>query len=351
MKKFCSLALLLACTTVFSLTSCGQTAQTEGSAASNSGNSEEQSVTIIAAHASTEENSMGQFMIAVKDYIESHSDSMTMQIYPAGQLGSDTELAESVQEGSIQVACGSTGNYISVFPELCIFDLPFAYNDYYEMREIFGDPDLVAAVDAAAARNGLKIGCIRTEGFRTLFSKEAVVHPGDIDGLSLRVMDNKYHLALWQELGANVTTVAFTELYTALQQGVVQAQENTVSSTMTNYNLYEVTNFATNTKHIPTVHTPLINLEFYNSLSPEQQQVLIDAFEYARVNEEDLQAADLEYIDQLKSDYGYEYYEFTEEDLEECRAMTQDAWDMVMNDSDPEIYSALQSAIEKQRGQ
>ena len=356
MKLRKALALVLGMTLTLSLAACGGGKTPSGNnSAPQSGNSSssqapgEGVTTFIAAHASTNESTLGQFFLTIQKYLEDNTTDLRMELYPAGQLGSDTELAESIVENSIQLTAGSTANYVNVVPDLCVFDLPFAFDSYWQMRNSTSDPDLVAALDAQLAAKGLKLGVLRAEGFRTLFTQRPVTCYEDIKGLQIRVMDNKYHINLWTDLGANATTVAFTELYTALQQGVVEAQENTTTSTLANYNLYEVTSYATISKHEVTLHPFLINLEFFNSLTAQQQEELLAACNYAKENEADLEEGDNVSLEMLINDYGYEVYEFTDDDLAKCREATARVRDDVESAVTPELFQALEAAIENNK--
>ena len=358
MKNKKVVALVMGIAMAFSLTACGGSSDT---AATTTNGSTEQAegteqtgdsadiTTFVAAHASTNESTLGQFFLTIQQYLEENTDDLRMDLYPAGQLGSDTELAESIVENSIQMTSGAAANFVNVVPDLSAFDLPFAYDSYWQMRNATSDEELVTQLDKVLAEKGLKLGVLRAEGFRTLFSQKPVTCYEDIKGLQIRVMDNKYHISLWTQLGANPTTVAFTELYTALQQGVVEAQENTTTATLANYNLYEVTNYATISKHEVTVHPFFINLEFYNSLTEKQQQELMDACNYAKENEADLEAGDNKSLEMLKNDYGYEVYEFADEDLEKCREATKDTWSEIQNSVNPDLYNALVAGIEKNK--
>ena len=358
MKNKKVVALVMGIAMAFSLTACGGSSDT---AATTTNGSTEQAegteqtgdfadiTTFVAAHASTNESTLGQFFLTIQQYLEENTDDLRMDLYTAGQLGSDTELAESIVENSIQMTSGAAANFVNVVPDLSAFDLPFAYDSYWQMRNATSDEELVTQLDKVLAEKGLKLGVLRAEGFRTLFSQKPVTCYEDIKGLQIRVMDNKYHISLWTQLGANPTTVAFTELYTALQQGVVEAQENTTTATLANYNLYEVTNYATISKHEVTVHPFFINLEFYNSLTEKQQQELMDACNYAKENEADLEAGDNKSLEMLKNDYGYEVYEFADEDLEKCREATKDTWSEIQNSVNPDLYNALVAAIEKNK--
>ncbi|WP_019133405.1 TRAP transporter substrate-binding protein [Kallipyga massiliensis] len=341
------LASLLCALLVVSLVGCGGK---DTPSTSSNVEGKNNKVTFIAAHGSTEKSTLGQFFQSIKDYLDQNSNSLEMQIHPAAELGNDGELAESIVEGSIQLTSGAAANYIQVVPDFAVFDLPFAFDSYEQMRKVCSDNTFYESLDKVVEKKGLKLGCIRGEGFRTLFTKDRPIkEPSDIKGLRLRIMDNKYHMGLWKDLGADTTTVAFSELYTALQQGVVQAQENTVTATLTNFNLYEVTNSATSVKHEATIHPFLINLEWFNNLTEEQQIDLIEACKYAQENEPNRGKEDEENLKKLESENDYSIYSFTDEQVEECRKATNGVREDIQKTVSPELYDAYIKAIENNK--
>ena len=157
MKNKKAVALVMGIAMAFSLTACGGNSDT---ATTTTGSSTEQTAstedsadvtTFIAAHASTNESTLGQFFLTIQQYLEENTDDLRMDLYPAGQLGSDTELAESIVENSIQMTSGAAANFVNVVPDLCVFDLPFAYDSYWQMRNATSDEELVAQLDNVLA--------------------------------------------------------------------------------------------------------------------------------------------------------------------------------------------------------
>lgn len=364
MKK--TIAMLLSCGLIFSLTACGgsgtaseaapasEPAASESTAAEDAGEetaapaeADADAVTFICAHTSTADSTKGVFVQAMADWINENTTDLRMEVYPAGQLGSDTENAESVVDNTIQMTLGATGNFVNSIPELAVFDTPFAFDNYEQITNAFNDEEFKASLDKALEANGVTTVGLRLEGFRTLFSNVPVKHFEDVKGLQIRVMDSQNLINLWKCLGASPTTVAYTELYTALQQGVVQAQENTSISTLTNYNLFEVTKYATVTKHNYTCDFFIANLDWYNSLTDQQKQEIADGFAYAKSTENSPEQNEEETHEKFKADYGYEVYAFTDEDIEKCREATQSVREDIQKQVSPEIYQAYMDVIEK----
>lgn len=357
LKKVVSLVCCIVMT--LSLAACGSSSSSETKNTKTESTKEEVSsaeeesssgadvTTFICSHTSAADSTKGIFVQEMADWLAENTDDLRMEVYPAGQLGVDAENAESVVENTIQMTLGATSNFINSIPNLAVFDGPFAFDSYEQIESAFSDAEFKKALDTALAENGVTTVGLRLEGFRTLFSNKPVTCYEDLENLQLRVMDSKNLVNMWTDLKASVTTVAYTELYTALQQGVVEAQENTSISTLTNYNLYEVTKYATVTKHGFTVDPFMINLEWYNGLTEQQKGELAEAFAYAQSTENDPAITEQETHETYVNDYGYEVYEFTDEDIEKCREATKSVWDDIAGAVDSDLYNAYLAVIEK----
>jgi tripartite ATP-independent transporter DctP family solute receptor len=153
-----------------------------------------------------------------------------IKIYPAMQLGKgEREMLEGVQQGAIELLVTSTGPLGGFSPSINILDFPFLFRD-------FNHVDLV--MDGAIGRKllndfekaNIKALAFWENGFRHLTnSKRPVKNVEDGKGLKIRTMENKVHLAAWKAAGLNPTPMAWGEVYTALQQGVIDGQENPIA--------------------------------------------------------------------------------------------------------------------------
>jgi len=153
-----------------------------------------------------------------------------IKIYPAGQLGKgEREMTEGIQQGAIDLLVTSTGPLGGFSPSINILDFPFLFRD-------FNHVDLV--MDGAIGRKllsdfekaNIKALAFWENGFRHLTnSKRPVKKVEDGKGLKIRTMENKVHLAAWKAAGLNPTPMAWGEVFTALQQGVIDGQENPIA--------------------------------------------------------------------------------------------------------------------------
>lgn len=231
------------------------------------------------------------------DILEQRSDGrITVNVFPNSQLGDDVQMMEMLQTGTLDMTYPSSSPATSYVEELAVFDLPFLL----PTREA-----AVAAMRSEAAQEmldafdgtGIKALAFSENGFRQLSnSAREVSSPEDVAGLdvrglAIRTMENPVHLDIWEALGANPTPMAFGELFSAMEQGVVDGQENPWSTILTS-NFYEVQEFGSETRHVYTPFIKMISERTWDNLDPEYQ---------ALIQEAALKAADYEI--QLSAEY------------------------------------------------
>ena len=189
---------------------------------------------------------------------------------PAGQLGGERDMIEGLQIGSIDVVVTSSGPLGNFVPEVLALDLPFLFRDYAHARAVLDGEigqELLAAIDA----NNL-VGLAWSEnGFRHVTnSQRPITSPEDMDGLKLRTMENAVHMAAFEGMGAAPTPMAFPEVFGALQQGVVDGQENPIT-VITASRFWEVQGYVTLTGHVYSPAVVLASPVLFDGLTEEQQ--------------------------------------------------------------------------------
>lgn len=189
---------------------------------------------------------------------------------PAGQLGGERDLIEGLQIGSVDLAIVASAPLANFVPEISIFDLPFLFKDYEHARTVLdgeiGD-ELLKKVDG----HGLHALAWSENGFRNLTnSKHAVSEPADLVGLKIRTMENRLQMAAFAGMGASPTPMAFNELIPALQQGVVDGQENPLT-VITSSRMWEVQKYFSATRHVYSPAIILASPSLYDGLSDEEK--------------------------------------------------------------------------------
>jgi len=218
-----------------------------------------------------------------KEIVEQETGgSIEVQVFTDGQLGGDRDMMEGLQLGTLQATNVSTGPIAAFVNTFNVFDLPFLFKDYDTAYRVLDGPvgeELLAQLP--------EIGLIGLgyweNGFRQLTnSKREVKSVEDVKGLKIRTIENPLHMDAWNQLGAIATPMAVTELFTALQQGVVDGQENPYANIKSN-RFYEAQKYLTNTNHIYSASVMLVSKVFWDSLTSEEQEILRKASEEVKV--------------------------------------------------------------------
>ena len=189
---------------------------------------------------------------------------------PAGQLGGERDMIEGLQIGSLDLLITSTGPLGNFVPEVYSLDLPFLFRDYDHARKTL-DGEIGQELLASIGNHNL-VGLAWSEnGFRHVTNSiRPVTSPEDLDGLKLRTMENRVHMAAFKEMGAAPTPMAFPELFSALQQGVVDGQENPITVIQAS-KFWEVQNYVSLTGHVYSPAVILASPLLWDSLSDEEK--------------------------------------------------------------------------------
>lgn len=222
---------------------------------------------------------IGQTMQYAADLINDRSEGkIIVDTFPDGQLGSDTELVEGVQLGTITMVIGTTAPQVSFVPDLAVFDIPNVYSDIPTAQTVLSQ--FKGKMDNQFNEKGFHLCAMFPTVFRYMSSSKEVRTIDDFNGIKIRTMENPYHMAYWNALGATATPLAFSELYIGLQQGLVHAQENPLDIFMSS-KFYEQQDYIIDTKHIAFIATILMNKEQWDSMPAEYQELMNECFEEA----------------------------------------------------------------------
>jgi TRAP-type transport system periplasmic protein len=215
-----------------------------------------------------------------------------IQTFYAGALGGERESIESVQLGTQEMAFSSTGPVPNFVPEARMFDVPFLFRDKAHARAVLDGAigqEMLGKFDS----KGFKALAWAENGFRHMTnSKRPVNTPDDLKGLKLRTMENPVHVAAYKGFGIITTPMAFPEVFTALQQGTVDGQENPLPVIMS-AKFDQVQKHLSLTGHVYSPCIFLMNKDAFEKLSAADKQHFLDAAKEgtkanrARVDEDD----------------------------------------------------------------
>ena len=192
-----------------------------------------------------------------------------INIVTDGALGGEKETTEGIQLGSIHAALSTVANLTTWVPEGALFDMPFLFRDQAHIDKVMAGA-IGDEFKALYAAQGFKVFGFITYGARHVIAKEAIKAPADVSGKKMRVLQSPLHIDLWASLGANPTPVPITEAYNALQTGVVDYMDMTMSGYQA-LKLYEVVPYFSKTAHIYALGAMYMSLSYWESLTPEQQ--------------------------------------------------------------------------------
>jgi tripartite ATP-independent transporter DctP family solute receptor len=205
----------------------------------------------------------------------------------------EREMLEGLQQGTIDIYVGSTGPVGNFSPSMLIVDIPFLFRDNDHVDKVLDGPigkQLLADVDKAGF-NGLAFW---ENGFRHLSNnKVAARTPDEAKGLKLRTMENKAHMLAFKTAGLNPTPMAWSEVYSALQVGVIDGQENPIAVFYTS-KLYEIQKYLALTGHVYSPALVLFSQKKWNRIPKEDQEIIAQAAVEAGIFERKLNRDDEE---------------------------------------------------------
>lgn len=213
-----------------------------------------------------------------------------VQNFYSGALGAERESIEALQLGTLDLTMTSTGPVPNFVPQIAILDIPFLFRDTAHARAVLDGP-IGQAMLKDFEPKGIEALAWAENGFRNMTNNRHPIRtPADLDGLKMRTMENPVHIEAYRALGIIPTPMAFTEVFTALQQGTVDGQENPLSVIMA-AKLYEVQKYLTLTGHVYSPALILMSKAKWDALSPADRQAFHEAAKAAvRANRERIDA-------------------------------------------------------------
>ncbi|RAV28856.1 TRAP transporter substrate-binding protein [Sinomicrobium soli] len=239
-------------------------------------------------------------MMFMSDRLEEKSGGkMSIKIYPSQQLGTERELLELLQIGSVGMTKVSVGVMENFVPDHKLFGLPFLFRDKAHSHKVLDGKIGQQLLDASLGVR-LKGLAFYDAGSRSFYTKTPVNSPEDLRGLKLRVMESQTAIDMVKGLGGSPTPISWGELYTALQQGIVDGAENNLPSFYLSYH-YEVCKYYIVDEHTTLPDLLLIGRTLWESLSDQEKQWLGEAAKESVIYERKIwQEAEDEALQEIK---------------------------------------------------
>jgi tripartite ATP-independent transporter DctP family solute receptor len=233
---------------------------------------------------------------------------INVEIYHSGQLGGERDLIEGLRMGSVDMAAVSSAPVSSFVPKIAVFDLPYLFTSREMAYNVMDGPVGDMFFEELAAQKIKGLGWFEN-GFRDITNnKRPIYTPEDLKGIKIRVMESPVPIATFNVAGANPTPMAWGEVFTALQQGTIDAQENPLPVIYTQ-KLYEVQKYLSLTDHFYAPALFLMSGDMFDSLSADDQALFMEAAAEATAYEREVSLQQAEDYVALCVDEGMEVNE------------------------------------------
>ena len=320
---------------VFAMTACG------GGGGSDSGGDQ---VTVLKiGHVEAEDRSVHKALLNMKDKIEEQTDGrISVEIYPNAELGGDEELCEQVAQGTIQMALPSTSVITAYDEKIGILDMPYLFKDAQAAFDAL-DGELGDQIDEWIADSGfVSLGYIYNGPRSTTNNLRPIYTPDDLAGMKMRVMNSPVFITMYETLGANPTPMSFSELYTGLQQNVVDGQENPPTLIYAS-KFQEVQKYLTMDAHVHNFLPILTNKAWLDSLSDEDRAIVEKCCEEFVTEQRETELKDNEDIVKKLEDEGMEVNYLTEDQQKAFVEKVQPMYDKYKAEWGEEIFDLAES--------
>ncbi len=280
--------MLVVCFLMVSVAGCGGKSTPSNSSATSGNKAGEETskpavnpIKISIAGPVPEDTPSGKALEELAKKINEYSNgTLQATVFHNGTLGNSTSMVEGLQQGTVDIATTGNSYFSAIVPEIQVFELPYLFQDRDEAIKALSGPvaDELKSMFEPKGIKGLDFWGI---GFRYLTNnKRPVKTPADLQGLKLRTLPANVQVRLWELLGALPTPIDSSEIYTALQQGVVDGQENMAADIYSN-KYYEVQKYMTLTKHVFTPYFLGMSMKTWSKLDDSQKEAVIKAVQDA----------------------------------------------------------------------
>jgi len=305
-------------------------------------NTSGQKITIRFGHGSAESNARHQAALKFKQMVEERTNGqIVVEIFPNEQLGSEATMLQSVQSNIIEMTAGGSGIFASYNPQISILDLPYAFESFEQAWKVL-DGDFGKKLVEPLIDQKIRVLAYWENGFRQITNNKGPIEkPEDLKGMKIRVPTIPYYVKTFEALGANPTPIAFGELFQALEQRIVDGQENPLTN-IYNSKFYEVQKYLSKTNHLYGPLPLAISEDFWQTLSQEHQQIIQEAaLEAAQFHRQ----AIVEDDKRLREELEKEGMISNDVDIEPFKEATKSVWEEAEKEFGKEFVDEFRKAL------
>jgi C4-dicarboxylate-binding protein DctP len=220
--------------------------------------------------------------LAFKEQVEKATNgSIKVEIYPAGQFGKDQPTMEGLKLGTLELAVAHDGAIATVYKQIGVLGIPFLYENHEHAWRVYDSKWKDEMSADMIKKTGIRMLGVADNGVRHFTNSQKPIHtPADMKGMKIRIQPSPVYKTLVESLGASASAIPWAELPTALQQKVVDGQENGVTNILA-ASLYQSQKYVTLDGHVWSIHAYLINERFYQGLTPTEKKAVDEAAQKA----------------------------------------------------------------------
>ena len=331
MHKLSFPIFLISCFLIFNLTGCGEVVKEQK--------------TIRLAHALSTSHPVHQGMVRMAELVDEKSEGkLQITIFPSQQLGSEREALELLQIGSIGMTKVSSAALENFVPELRVYSLPYLFKDEQHILNVLNG-EIGKELLLAGEDYWLRGLTYYDAGQRSFYTKDRPIEtPEDLQGLKIRVMESQMAVSMVNELGGSPTPISWGELYTALQQGVVDGAENNPPSFLTSRH-YEVAQYYSLDEHTMLPDLLIISTLQWDNLTEQEKTWVQEAADSSATYQRQIWAEAEEEALEVVQEAGVE---IIYPDKQPFIEKTQPIYEQY-RESDPEFYQLIQRILDEQQ--
>ncbi|MGR5177464.1 TRAP transporter substrate-binding protein [Vibrio mediterranei] len=303
--------------------------------------------TIRIGHGANENYHLHRALEKFKEDVEAKSDGkFEVQIFANSQMGPDREMIEGVQSGMLQMAVSPSSFYSSWDPSFDVVELPFIYPSKQAALDTVHSPMGDKMLAKLNNMNLQGLGWMENGVRHVTNNSRPINSPEDLKGLKIRTMKVPAHVKTFNSLNASATPMNFGEVYSGLQQGVVDGQENPIAHIYAQ-RFYEVQDYVSLTGHVITFYIPVMNLEFWHGLSADDQKLIKESMRAAEIYQQELVSAEEgQQIEEFKKQ-GTQVNALSEEQLQKFIDATEPVREEYKEKLGADVYDAWMKTIKE----
>lgn len=296
------------------------------------------------------EHPQGQGAKKFAELVEQKSGGkIKVRIFPSGQLGGDLQNVSALQGGTLDLMVLNAGLLVGIVKDFAVLDLPFLFNTPEEADLVVDGSIGKKLFDKLPEKNLVGLGYFEL-GFRNFTnSRRPIAKLEDFQGLKLRVLQSPLFIELVNALGANAVPMPFPEVYTALEQKVIDGQENPLTVILDS-KFQEVQKYVSLTRHIYNPQSVLVGKRTWDKLSADEKKIVQEAIDEAKIYQRQVsrQRAD-EALEALKKG-GMQANEIPPQEMARIREKAKPVIDKYAREVGEDLYKEVSAEIAKKRG-